>query len=150
MAPENPARYTLDEDDRLQIPRKALPSWLQQPTEDGELFCVPIQWRRKASLPSGHELEAWCIWGEKATGTWLIDPRVILEVQNKNAVNFALSTLMYPAKYNSKGRLSCAGVFNEMAERSSSKQLWIAPEADSISIWTDAAFQWSFSRLGLV
>jgi hypothetical protein len=117
--------------------------------EDLDTFLVPIGWRRVAPLPAGHEREAWCVWGAGAGGHWVIDPGWLTSLEAPTAVQFALRTLMYPAKYDSRGRLSCAGVLSDLAERSGSRQLWVAPEANSISIWTDVAFQYSYSKLGL-
>src|SRR5260370_4375603 len=141
MSPLNPGRYKLDEDDRLQIPKASLPPWLESPSSEEELFCVPIRWRRTASLLPRHELHAWCLWGAKAGGKWNISPEDIIKRADKDPVQFALRSLMYPARYNSKGRLSCAEIFNLMTERTGIREFWVAPEADTVSIWPDAAFQ---------
>lgn len=149
MAPENPATYTLDDDGRLLIPKRALPAWLDGPTQDGELFCVPIRWRRPTPLLAGRELQAWCLWSEKAGGKWVIDPREVRDRATKDPVSFALQVVIYPARYDSKGRLSCAGIFNAMGKHTSTREFWVAAEADTVSIWTDAAFQWSYANLGI-
>lgn len=149
VAPINPSRYKLDDEDRLLLPRAALPGWFQDAISNIELFCVPINWRRLAQLPPGRELEAWCVWAESAPDDWTINPATVLRKAGDSAELFAMQSLIFPAKYDSKGRLSCAGVMSHLAEKAGGRRLWVAPEAGSISIWTDAAFQFSYGRLSL-
>jgi hypothetical protein len=149
MPPVNPGIYKLDKDSRLQLPKDALPSWLQESSREEGLFCVPLRWRRPAALLPYRELEAWCLWGETTTGRWLVDPREVMEHADRDPISFALQTLMYPATYGSKGRLSCPSIFDMMIKKSEKHEFWVAAELDSISIWTDAAFQYSYSNLGI-
>jgi hypothetical protein len=147
VPPQNPTKYKLEERDRLQLPASALPSVLNASAGEVELFCVPVGWRRYAPMPPGREREGWCIWSHGLPGDWLVDPGWLLGLDSPTAVEFALRTQIYSAKYDAKGRLSCAGVLGDLAERSGSRFLWVVPEADSVSIWTDAAFQYSYTKL---
>jgi len=148
MSPENPARYRLDDDDRLLIPRGVLPTWVQAADADVALFCVPVNWYRPVELNPGHELEAWCLWSPQASGDWIIAPSKVLQNAEHDSTYFALRTLMYAAKYTSKGRMSCAGLFNAMVRSSGGdKGFWVAPELNTVSFWTNASFQWSYGRL---
>lgn len=149
MSPLNPSRYKLDDEDRLLLPRSSLPDWFQSAGPDINLSCVPINWRRAAQLPPGRELEAWCVWADAASDDWTINPGAVLRRTGESAESAAIRSLIFPARYDSKGRLSCAGVLGYLAEKNGGRRLWVAPEVDSVSIWTDAAFQFSYSRLGL-
>ena len=150
MSPANPAIYVIDEDGRIQIPKGMLPSWLTQPTEEGEIYFLPIGWKRRVMLTTGHELEAWYLWGSRRQDAgWVINPsEIIIGKADQRTANFHLQSLIYPARYDSKNRLSCANLLNAIAEIGGGN-VWIAPEPESVSIWTNFAFQSWYGRLGL-
>lgn len=150
MPPVNPAVYAIDEDGRVLTPKAMLPRWLTQPTEDGEIYFVPIGWKRRVTLTPGHESEAWYLWGPGSQDVgWVINPsEVIVNDPDQGATDFHLRSLIYPARYDSKSRLCCASLLNAIAEIAGRK-VWIAPELVSVSIWTNFAFQTWYGRLGL-
>ncbi len=145
MSPQNPAIYQIDNNGRLLLNRQLFANWLYEPTDEVQLFCVPIIWKYPEALPIGHELEGWMIWEPKASqGEWIIDPQ---EVLGEEANKFRLRSLMYRAKLDTKNRLSCAGLFNALFTMTGAKWLWVAPEPESISIWSNLAFQYTYGRL---
>jgi hypothetical protein len=150
MAPENPAMYSIDEDGRISVPKGMLPSWLTQPTEGGEIYFVPIAWKRRVTLTTGHELEAWYLWGSgRQDAGWVINPSEIAgSDSDQGKSNFHLRSLIYPARYDSKSRLCCVSLLNAIAGIAS-RSVWIAPEPGGVSIWTNFAFQTWYGRLGL-
>jgi hypothetical protein len=152
MSPENPGIYTIDEvDGRIRIPKGSLPKSLSHTTRDGELFLVPIGWKRRVTLSEGHELEAWYLWDSRIQeGEWRIDPRNMLNNNvDENDSDLHFRSLMYPAKFDSNSRLACVNLFSAVAEIAGRK-VWVAPESNSISIWTNFAFQFWYGRLGLI
>jgi hypothetical protein len=153
MVPENPGIYTIDEvDGRIRIPKGSLPKSLSKATRDGELFLVPIGWKRPVTLSEGHQLEAWYLWDARIQeGEWRIDPKSLVNssagVEEEESDYYSRS-LIYPAKFDSRSRLACVNLFSALADIAGRK-VWVAPEPNSISVWTNFAFQTWYGRLGL-
>jgi hypothetical protein len=148
MPPQNPAVYRPDKNGRLVLNRQIFANWLYEPTDEVELFCVPIVWKYPGTLPIGHELEGWIVWEPKAAeGEWVIDPQEVLGGAAGGNRNFHLQSLMYPARLDAKNRLGCAGLFNALFVVAGAEWLWVAPEKESISVWTNLAYQQTYARL---
>lgn len=112
-------------------------------------FLVPLHWKRELGLAAEHQLEAWYAWrGPDYPETWRLDPHDVLQATTVDA--FYARQLIYPAEldvHTRSRRLSCEGLLRNLGHRSNF-QLWLASEPESIAIWTDAAFQIWFGRLG--
>jgi hypothetical protein len=138
MSPENPGAATIDTDGRIKVGRGMIPGWLHG---DSQSYCVPLLWKRDIGIPQGHELEAWIVWNAEMTATgWKTEPQQLMTSDLKDADEYALRTLMFPVKYDSKDRLCCAGLFNSLA-KVVGRTVWVAPEMGSLSIWSNFAFQ---------
>lgn len=132
------------------MPKEKLPAWMQP---ESQFFLVPLQWRRDLGLPPAHGLEAWIAWsGDAPKDAWDVDPSGIYKSEATSGEEFFLRQLIFAASIDvdtRSNRLSCAKLLKPLSQKSNS-QLWLASEPDSISIWTDVAFQTWFGRLGQV
>ncbi len=132
---------------RIQLSRSLIPDWLSAANEARDVYCVPLARRTPLGLPMGRELEAWYLWSAASKGVdWLIDPVGVLA--GTEQPNFPLRSLMYPARLDGKSRLCCPDLFNAISAMSE-RTLWIAPDPQSVTIWTNFAFQAWYGRLGL-
>ena len=146
MLPTN-AKFKSASDGRITLDKDRLPSWMQP---GKPFFLVPLIWKRALSLPAGHELEAWYAWrGPAHSEDWITTP-VDISSGSAASIDFYLSQLIYEAKIDvdtRSSRLSCPGLLKALGFRSDS-YVWLATEPDSVSIWTDFAFQTWFGGLG--
>lgn len=149
MRPTNPIAYTVA-DGRITVGKELLPSWFGRQGKEPTLFCVPLSWSRRLTLPSGHELGAWYLWNaSEAGGDWAVDPQRVLTGAFESDVTHYLQSLIYEASLvatERKHRLNCAGLFDALITRGD-RFVWVAPEPNSISIWTDFAFQSWYGHL---
>lgn len=113
---------------------------------------VPLLWKRALALPDGHQLEAWFVWIEDdPSEDWLVDPRAVLDADQSSANAYHLQTLIYPGSFalsDRKHRLSCAGLFKYLTEKSGTN-LWVVDERGSLGIMTDFAYHTAYGRLRL-
>jgi hypothetical protein len=103
--------------------------------------CLPLTWKRETYLPPERSLEAWYFLPEGSGDTeWRTDPREIManEESYPQLAPFIFNASIEPDA--GKHRLACAGLITDLGKRSG-KLVWIMPEPQSISIWSDAAFQ---------
>jgi hypothetical protein len=111
-----------------------------------------VLWKRELALPGGHQLEAWFVWSEAdPSDDWLINPRAVLDADQSSVNAHHLQTLVYPASFalsDRKHRLSSAGLFKYLTERSGAK-LWITDERGSLGVMTDFAYHTAYGRLRL-
>lgn len=103
--------------------------------------CLPLIWKREIYLPPERSLEAWYFLPDGSSDTeWRTDPLEIMA----NEENYPLlAPFIFEASLEPdarKHRLACPGLITDLGKRSG-KMVWIMPEAKSISIWSDAAFQ---------
>jgi hypothetical protein len=134
-------------DGRVTLDKDLLQQWMDP---DVGFYLVPLNWKRRISLPNGHELEAWYAWrGPSDLDDWIIDPKQ-LSLTSTAAPDFYLRQLIFDAKIDTdtrSSRLSCPGLLKGLGERSDS-YVWLSAEPGSIAVWTDFAFQTWFGRLG--
>jgi hypothetical protein len=141
--PENPTIHTIDVDGRIKIARGSIPQWMIGETV---CYCVPLYWRRAVDLPVGHELEAWLVWNAALESEdWLIKPKNLLLSVSADPGEQTLRSLMFEVRCDSRDRLSCAGLFSSIA-KIAGRYVWIAPGEDTISIWSNFAFQAQHGR----
>jgi hypothetical protein len=138
MPPLIPELVTIDSDGRIQASR--VPDWIRK-ADETTTFCVPLKWKRAVALPLGHELEAWTVWNatEVPSSIWRVDPAEVQSAKEEDGFKFEQKLLMYPARYDSKGRLCCSGLFSDLAKLAG-RTVWLVPEKTSIAIWTNFAF----------
>src|SRR5262249_18371628 len=104
-------------------------------------YLVPLSWQREVSIPEGHELEAWIAWNTALeTSLWLVHPDSLLSADLSDPREYSLRSLMFEARVDTKDRLCCAGLLTSLA-KIAGRLVWVAPESDSISIWSNFAFQ---------
>ena len=150
MLPTN-AVVKSGKDGRLILPAENLPAWLEP--AGTALFLVPLSWKRDINLPSHHSLEAWYAWSglnSSEDDTWRINPFPVYQSEIPQGNDFYLRQLIYDAKIDvdtRSHRLSSPRLLRDLNRRSDFG-LWILAEPNSISIWTDFAFQTSMSYLG--
>src|ERR1700676_3242182 len=102
------------------------PTWLQQP-EEKPSYCEPLHWKRHIDIPIGHHLEAWIVWSAAISGaSWTIDPARLLSAALDDPRDYALRSLMFPIRLDSKDRLCCAGLFASLV-KIAGRVLWVAP-----------------------
>jgi hypothetical protein len=151
MRPENPEPVTPDAAGgyRITVPQRMVPPWLGA---KASVLMVPLLWKRELALPDGHQLEAWFVWSEDdPSEDWLINPRIVLDAYPSSVNAHHLQTLVYPAAIvlsDRKHRLSCAGLFKYLTERSGTK-LWITDERGSLGVMTEFAYHTAYGRLRL-
>ena len=134
------------------MPPRLVPTWFAAAHSTATIHLVPLLWKRELALPDGHQLEAWFVWSENDTSQeWLIDPKAVLDADPASANGYHLQTLVYPASFMSsdrKHRLSCAGLFRYLVEKSGPK-LWVTDERSSLGIMTDFAYHTAYGKLRL-
>lgn len=139
MPPQNPGVYKVASDGRLTIARGFVPSWLK--SDDSQSYCVPLHWKREISIPQGHDLEAWVVWNPAIQSSdWITDPKILLPGVQDDPQNYSRRSLMFQVRFDDKDRLCCAGLFSNLSNIAG-RIVWVAQENDSLSIWTNFAFQ---------
>lgn len=139
MSPGSPAVFSIDVDGRLKIPRALVPKWLRG--EKPIAYLVPLRWKRDTQIPQGHELEAWIAWNPAIdVSGWRVSPESLLSADISDSREQSLRSIMYEARVDDKDRLCCAGLLASLA-KIAGPLVWVAPECDSLSIWTNFAFQ---------
>ena len=71
---------------------------------------------------------------------WIVNPSSLLTEKLTDPGNYSRRLLMYPVRFDEKDRLSCVSLFSSLANIGG-RLVWVAPEDDSFSIWTNFAFQ---------
>jgi hypothetical protein len=138
VSPENPAAGAIDSEGRIRVGRARVPPWI---LGDSPSYLVPLLWRRELDIPQGHELEAWTVWNEAISdSSWVVSPRKLLVTDSNDPGDYQLRSLIFEVRYDTKERLCCAGLFASLA-KVAGRVVWVAPEKDSVSIWSNFAFQ---------
>lgn len=152
LQPTNPKRATVEEEEkRIAVPQPFVPDWLRHLDGQDQLFCVPLLWARTILVPPGHELDAWYVWGTAdPRRDWVTNPQAVLDTDDDGNA-FYLKNLMHVAHVTAANRqckITCAGLFSYLIERSGSK-LWLTRERQSIGIFTEFAYHTVYGRMKL-
>ena len=150
MLPALPELKHVD-NSRVILPNEHVSHW-DKSSEPADLRMIPLVWRRPLALPARSQLDAWYLWRKGSNVTdWELDPEDVIAGKIPDLeTQFRLRFLVYEAKIDTKTkahRLRCARLFTSLALKSDGS-LWVVPEPDeSISVWTDGAFQLYHGRL---
>lgn len=129
-----------------------VPAWAKG-AHVSNLKMIPLAWRRPISLPDHGRLEAWYLWNPgMPMSEWVLNPQQVISGSDLDEDDCArLKILIFEAAILTPTRshtLSCASLFTSLALKSNGC-LWIVPDVDeSVSVWTDAAFQLHHGKLG--
>lgn len=152
MQSRNPKPATVEEKEkRIAVPQPLVPDWLRNTDDQAQVFCIPLLWVRAIPIPPGHELDAWYVWSATDPRTdWVTNPNAVLDAEDDGTA-FYLKNMMHIVTVtagNRQCKISCAGLFGYLVERSGSK-LWLTHERHSIGILTDFAYHTVYGRLKL-